>query len=182
MRVLSKDDVLKNKSKLFKELSSGAVFIYPTDTIYGIGCDATNESAVNRIRELKQRDSKPFSVIVPSKDWIRENCVILDKAAEWLKKLPGAYTFILPLRKQAVSKSVSEKNIGVRIPAHWISEFVAGYGRPVVTTSVNLSGRPSASSLLEFEKFSVDFVIFEGDKLGKPSTVVDLTSGEFVRR
>lgn len=181
MRIISKNDIIKNKPKFVKEILAGAVFIYLTDTIYGIGCDATNDSAVKKIRELKDRDKKPFSIIAPSIDWIRENCELSDKAKKWLLQLPGPYTLILQLKNPnavCAQTNMGMKTVGIRIPDHWISELVAGVGRPIITTSVNIAGKPPASTKQELEQFAVDFIIYEGDKQGKPSTIVDLISGE----
>ena len=76
------------------DIKHGAVFIYPTDTIYGLGCDATNEESVKKIKELKYRDKdKPMSVIAPSVDWIKEHCEVTDEMIE--KYLPGPYTLLL---------------------------------------------------------------------------------------
>ena len=71
MQIVTKEEFLGSKAFYLKRISGGAVFIYPTDTIYGIGCDATNDAAVKRIREIKHRSENPFSVAVPSKNWIK---------------------------------------------------------------------------------------------------------------
>lgn len=185
MRVLSKNYVIVNRPKIVKEIQQGAVFIYPTDTIYGIGCDATNSDAVSRIRELKQRDTNPFSVIAPSLDWIKENCEVSEKAKSWLVKLPGPYTLIFPLKNpSAVSSQTNRglKTLGVRIPDHWISSLAAELGKPIVTTSVNFVGKPPCTTRAEFEQFDVDFVIYEGDRQGKPSTIVDTVTEKVIQR
>jgi L-threonylcarbamoyladenylate synthase len=186
MHILSKNDVIREKVKVLNDINAGAVFIYPTDTIYGIGCDATNDASVRRLRELKARDKKPFSVIAPSMDWINENCAPSDKSKALLSKLPGPYTLIIPLknpRAVCAHANMGMKTIGVRIPDHWISELVAELNKPIITTSVNLSGQSPAFELSEFENFGVDFIIYEGEKRGKPSTVIDLTqNGKIVQR
>jgi len=186
MRLLSKNDVIKNKPGVIADILSGAVFIYPTDTIYGVGCDATNDRSVRRLREMKARDKKPFSVIVPSIEWINENCAPLGKAKALLLKLPGPYTLIVPLKNLnavCAHTNMGMKTLGVRIPDHWISELVAEINRPVITTSINLSGHPPASELSALQKFGADFIIYEGDKRGKPSTIIDLTqNGKVIQR
>jgi len=186
MRLLSKNDLIKHKPEVIAEILAGAVFIYPTDTIYGVGCDATNDLSVMRIRAMKARDTKPFSVIAPSIDWINENCTPSDKAKALLLKLPGPYTLIVPLKNlKAVCAhaNMGMKTLGVRIPDHWISELVAEINRPIITTSINLSGQPPAFDLPALQKFGADFIIYEGDKKGKPSTILDLTqNGKIVQR
>lgn len=174
MHILSKADC--QKPSILAEIKAGAVFIYPTDTIYGFGCDATNDKAIKRIRELKQREAKPFSIIAPSFEWIHQNCIVSDKAKAHLVKLPGPCTLILPLKTKAIAASVNNggNTVGVRIPNHWIATLVERLGRPIVTTSVNKSGLKPCTQLDQFQKFAVDFIIYEGDKAGSPSTVIDL--------
>ena len=99
MEVLTQTEVREHQNEIIEKIQNGALFIYPTDTIYGIGCNAQDEQAVAKIRELKGRFDQPFSVIVPSIDWIRENCVITKKTESWLQKLPGPFTLILKLKK-----------------------------------------------------------------------------------
>ncbi|MFH0973384.1 MAG: Sua5/YciO/YrdC/YwlC family protein, partial [Candidatus Micrarchaeota archaeon] len=99
-------DARKNKALAEKEIArairSGAVIVYPTDTVYGVGCDARCAAAVRRIRALKGRSfAKPFSVIAPNKKWIQENCALSPQAAEFLaKKMPEPYTMILRLKNK----------------------------------------------------------------------------------
>jgi len=182
MRVLSKEefeqekDIIKNKL-----LEENIVFIYPTDTIYGIGCNAQNKEAVERIRKIKEREDAPFSVIAPSIDWIKENCV-----AKWLDKLPGPYTLIFKKKKACVAENVCKDTLGVRIPDHWFSKFVSEVGVPIVSTSVNKSQEDFMTSMDDLDpdiKSKVDFIIFEGEIRSKPSKVVNLTNGaEIVQR
>ncbi|RJQ20736.1 Sua5/YciO/YrdC/YwlC family protein [Candidatus Woesearchaeota archaeon] len=177
------DDVRARLQEFLLHIASGAVFIHPTDTIYGIGCDATNTTSVERIRLLKQRDTKPFSVIAPSKKWILDNCRIKDQSA--LDKLPGPYTLIVPLaNKNAVSPAATMNldTLGVRIPAHWISELVAFFAKPIITTSVNLSGQKPANTLAELQKTATDFIIYEGEKTGNPSTIINTITGQILNR
>ena len=184
MQTYTWQEALKNKKELFEQLENKAIFIYPTDTIYGIGCDATNSKAVKQIRKIKEREDKPFSIIAPNFEWINKNCNT-SKAKKWLAKLPGPYTLILPLKKTKVvceETNNESKSLGVRIPNHWIADFVKEYGRPIITTSVNKTGEKSCNTLKELEKFSVDFIIYEGEKKGKPSTVIDLRNEEKIVR
>lgn len=170
-----------SKIDLKKALNSNKVVIYPTDTIYGIGCNATNSKSVKKVRLIKKRDSKPFSIIAPSKEWILKNCEV---KKEWLKVLPGPYTLILNLKNNScISKSVndSKKTLGVRIPDHWIKDIVKSLNFPIVSTSANTSGKKPMTSLKDLEPnilSKVDFIFFEGEKSGSPSTIIDYTSGE----
>src|SRR3989338_505765 len=126
MKTLSKEEFLKNVDFYINEMEKGKIFVYTTDTIYGIGCDATNPLSIKKIREIKMRNSKPFSIIVPSKEWIKENCVINFLAESWISKLPGRYTLILRLKKfnKVARKELLNDayTIGVRIPDIWFSQ------------------------------------------------------------
>ena len=182
MLVLTKKEFMEDREKWMKEILNGSVFIYPTDTIYGIGCNAKNDKAVLRVRQLKQRPENPFSIIAPRKEWIIENCEV-DGMGE-LSRLPGPYTFILSLNsKDIISEHVNpgSDTVGVRIPDNWFSDIVRELNVPIVTTSVNKSGKAFMTSLEDADediKNSVDLIIYEGPKKGKPSTIVSFDKKE----
>ena len=142
MQNISKEELKTEKLIFFNKIKQGALFIHPTDTIYGIGCNATNHNSVYNVREAKERYTAPFSVIVPSKDWIRENCEVNEAAEKWINKLPGPYTLILKLKNKdgiAPNVNMDMDTLGVRIPDHWFSEIVTDLGIPIVTTSANIT-------------------------------------------
>ena len=179
MRIVTIDEFRLNKDEFAEKLEEGQVFIYPTDTIYGIGCDATNEAAVLKLRNIKRQHDRPLSIIAPSINWIKENCVITSEVEEWLKKLPGPYTLILKLKnKKAIAQSVNDTgSIGVRIPKHEISRFVNYIGFPIVTTSANITGKMFMTSIEDLDseiKNRVDFFIDQGETRGTPSTIIYL--------
>jgi len=181
VRIITKEE-LRLDPRLLEELKS-SVFIYPTDTIYGIGCDATNEALVNRVRRIKNRQDQPFSVIIPNKNIVYEHCHADDKAKEWIDKLPGPYTLIFSVKKHFLAPSVNPGNhtAGIRIPNHWFTEFVKHMKVPIVTTSVNRSGEDFMTSLDDINpdiKKAVDFIIEDGALKGRPSTVVHLEEDE----
>jgi L-threonylcarbamoyladenylate synthase len=166
------------KKLLYEKKLKEHVFIYPTDTIYGIGCDATNEKLVERIRNIKKSKKQPFSVIAPSKKWIHENCVITPITEKWLKKLPGPYTLIIRLKnKNCVAKNVTcgMMTIGIRIPDNWMGRIAEDIGVPIITTSANITGGNFMTSLdnlgPEIRK-KVDLIIYQGEIKGTPSTLV----------
>ncbi|MBU0628628.1 MAG: threonylcarbamoyl-AMP synthase [Nanoarchaeota archaeon] len=182
MKILTKDEVEVNKQVILEVAKNGAVFIHPTDTIYGLGCNALREDCVEEVRRIKERPDTPFSVIAPSKQWIKENCVVSHEAEKWIKKLPGPYTLILK-SKNTVAKNIAPglDSLGVRIPEHWFSKVVEELGFPVVTTSANKSGGDFMTSLDNLDdgiKPKVEFVIYEGEKHGRPSNIIDLTGQE----
>ena len=188
MRVIEKEEYEERKDEIFAMISEGNVLIYPTDTIYGIGCDATNEDAVIKVRNIKERPEKPFSVIAPSKIWIRENCEVNEEAEEWLKKIPGSYTLILKMKSDNnIAKSVNpgKQSIGVRIPDHWISKMVNELGKPIITPSANISGKEFMTSLENLDpklKSMSRLCIYEGEKMGQPSTIVNLAEEDIKPR
>lgn len=184
MRVLTKDEFMLEKAKFIDEIRKGSIFVHPTDTIYGIGCSVLSSEAVNKVREVKQRRFMPFSILVPSKEWIFENCEVDDQAKEWIEKLPGAYTLILSLKnKNAIVPEVNNslRTVGVRIPDHWFSEFVKELGFPIITTSANVVAENFMTSIEDMDdriKGKVDFLVYEGEKKGRPSTIIDLSKKE----
>lgn len=177
-KVVTKEEFLLNKSQHYELLRDGALFVYPTDTIYGIGCNALDNEAVEKIRELKGRPEAPFSVIVPSKEWIEEHLDVTPTAREWLAKLPGPYTLIMKMKKQCVAPSVTAtQTLGVRMPKHWIQEAVAELGVPIVTTSVNKAGEPfmmSVEAMDDSIRDAVECIIDDGEKNGRPSQIIFL--------
>ena len=185
MKIIKASEFEDYKVGVIGKILEGAVFIYPTDTIYGIGCDATNFDAVAKLRLIKGLPGeKPVSVIAPSKQWILDNCVINDNVREYLEKLPGAYTLILKLKnKTIIAKNInfSSDTIGVRIPDHFISQVCAEIGKPIVTTSANIFGQKNMTCLDDMDesmKEKVDFVIDAGKLSGNASTLVYLDGKE----
>ncbi len=188
MDIISKDELHVQKDILYSRIRKGSLFIHPTDTIYGIGCDATNKESVFKVREAKNRYDSPFSIIAPSKQWIKKNCFVNDKAEKWLEKLPGPYTIVLKLKKKgsiAPNVNMDMDTIGVRIPDHWFSEFVKEINLPIITTSANVTNEnfmTSEDNLDQKISSQMEFMIYEGEKHGKPSTVVDVAGDEPVVR
>ena len=188
MEILTKTESQIKNTEIIEKIKSGAIFIHPTDTIYGLGCSALNKKAVAKIRELKERNETPFSVWVPSLKWIKENCVINKEAKEWLSQLPCPYTLILPLKnKKAIADNVAPRlnAIGVRYPEHWFGKTIEKAGVPLVTTSANKVGKPFMTSIKDLDpeiKVGVEFMIDEGEKKARPSKLINLVDGEVKER
>ncbi len=169
----------KLRKRIIEEIRNGKIFVYPTDTVYGLGCDATNEKAVQKLRKMKGSDH-PFSVITPSKKWIYDNLIV--KHEEYLKKLPGPYTLIfVKKRKNFLSLVSKSDSLGVRIPDHPLTEIIQRSERPFVTTSANLSGMKPIININSIpERIKADVIIDAGEIRGKPSTVIDLTGEKII--
>lgn len=177
-------DFIKYEKALVRAIRAGKTFIYPTDTIYGIGVDATNAKAVAKLRKIKNRDERPFLIAVPTLEWIWDNCEVSElQKHEIEKKLPGRYAFFLKL-KNLKSLAYSEVNplkdgtIGVRFFNHSFQKIITAAGRPFVTTSVNTTGEPFAENLDQMSPLirkEVDYIVYQGPIAGPPSTKIDFT-------
>jgi L-threonylcarbamoyladenylate synthase len=171
---------LELQERYYLPVLSRSLFIHPTDSHYSIGCDATNKLLVMRLRLLKRWHSQPFSVIAPSKDWIREN---LDVPEEALEHFPGPVTIVARLKNDtcvANDVHLGYGTLGVRIPDHWISQVVARLGVPVVTSCANKKAECLMTSLENADKQLVEasaVVLHEGPKNGRPTVFIDYTEG-----
>ncbi len=187
MIIVDKEQFLKQKKQFVQKLlHENFIFVYPTDTIYGIGCNANDEEAVQRIRALKEREQNPFSIIAPSKEWIAEHCIVHPNGYPWIKRLPGRYTLLFKIKKKDFADSINPNSdvIGIRIPDNWFSDLVPEFGVPIVSTSANLTGKPHMTSLENLPdsiKNGVDMIIYEGEKKANPSLIVDLSDPDEVK-
>lgn len=168
-----------NAKYLIERMKAGDIFIYPTDTVYGLGCNALKSGSVSEIKNIKGRDrDRPLSVIAPSKQWIYDHFEISKKS--YIQTLPGPFTFILNMKKRAVARNVNPvlKTLGVRIPYHAFSRLVQRANVPFITTSVNLSGKSPTREVNKIPRNILkraDFVIDDGFLHNQPSTIIDLT-------
>jgi L-threonylcarbamoyladenylate synthase len=173
MQILTPAEAKFRREEIRERILNVEIFIYPTDTIYGIGCNALNKNSVEKIREIKKRDEKPFSVIAPSFKWIEENCII---DLDMRKYLPGPYTIILKKKdKNFLSHISGTETIGIRIPDNEFTREIQKSGVPFVTTSVNISGEKPANKIEDISAEilkDVDFVFNSGKLSGKPSTLI----------
>ncbi len=178
--IITKSELMVDKERYAKAIHQGELFLHPTDTINGLGCNATNDKAVLKLRKIKGNHTGPFSVIAPSKQWIRDNCEMSEHAEKWLSRLPGPYTLIMKLKhKGAISKEVNNggDTLGIRIPDHWISEFVNFTKVPIITTSANLKGQEYVEDLDELHsdiKNNMTFMIYDVGGRKSPSDIVFL--------
>lgn len=173
--------------KALRVLQEGGVIIYPTDTIWGIGCDATNKAAVQRIYKIKQReDSLSMLVLVHSENMIPSYVEEVPEIAwELLEASDTPLTLIYPGAKNLAPNLVGEdKTIGIRVSE---DEFCQGlikrFRKPIVSTSANISGNKSPAHFGEIEKAlldEVDYVVkWRQDDYSKkvPSSIIKLGTG-----
>ncbi|AFY70616.1 Sua5/YciO/YrdC/YwlC family protein [Thalassoporum mexicanum PCC 7367] len=187
------------------ELRRGAVMLYPTDTVYAIGCDMQSKRAVERVRQIKQfSNNKPLTFLCESLSNIAHYGHVSDSAYRIMKSLiPGPYTFVLPTTK-LVPKIVMDpkrKTTGIRVPNHQVClALLRQLGNPIISTSANLDADtddmgdaikmdklkqkhkicalPQVELFDNFDKL-VDLIIDDGSEPGdRVSTVLDLTSDE----
>jgi tRNA threonylcarbamoyl adenosine modification protein (Sua5/YciO/YrdC/YwlC family) len=171
MDTVTLDRVMKSPERVIESIREGKIFIYPTDTVYGLGCNALLGDRVLKIRQIKSSD-KPFSVIAPSKNWIREHT-----EARGLERLPGPYTLILKKKDPSFLKEASATDkLGIRIPDHQFWNLVSKAGVPFITTSANQSEKPMNSTPTPLD--GVDIVIDAGPLGTTASRVLDMTGQE----
>ncbi len=171
-----------------KAILKGGVIVYPTDTLYGIGCDATNAKAVKKVYEIKKRgEDAPLSVLMPDLKMIRDYCIVRSSDEVYLHEhLPGPYTFILRCREGKEIPASRNGKLGVRVPNHFFCITLSRQcGVPIVSTSANISGKNPAKEIGGVDKEVLKGVAVAIDggacKYGKPSTVVDLIDSKVVR-
>jgi tRNA threonylcarbamoyl adenosine modification protein (Sua5/YciO/YrdC/YwlC family) len=183
-------------------LRAGAVMLYPTDTVYAIGCDLNSKSAVERVRRIKElSNDKPLTFLCPSLSNIAQYAQVTDTAYRIMKRLiPGSYTFVLPTTKLVPRLVMNPKRrtTGIRVPDHAVCQaLLAALGNPIISTSAHAPedeeaiGKAKKQDQLSqaelFDRFDklVDVIVDNGaEPTYQVSTILDLTSDEpvMVRR
>lgn len=173
--------------KAVEVLKNGGVIAYPTETIYSLGADVSNEKAIQKIFDLKGRSfDKPLSVMVSSFDMIENIAVVSEGNRTMIRKLlPGSVTVLL-LKKDDILNVITKGSnlIGIRFPkkeeAREAIEIIEQAGFPIITTSVNVSGEKEALNVDEIN-LAVDFIVKGECKYKIVSTVVDLVDKKILR-
>ena len=140
-------------------LKKGDIILYPTDTVWGIGCDATNASAVSKVYALKQRaDTKAMIVLVPEEQWILNYVAEpKPKVADYIKGITKPTTVIYESAKNLAPNLIAaDGTIAIRIcKANFAQQLMKAFGKPIVSTSANISGLPTP---LCFKDISLDII------------------------
>lgn len=177
-------------SAALKALDEGGVIAYPTEAVYGLGCDPSNTDALQRILDIKSREAhKGFILIAARQDQLAPFLAPMTPA--WQAQLdaawPGPVTFILPAASNVSPLLSGQRDtLAVRVSAHpLVNQLCTAYGGAVVSTSANRSGLPALSTGLDVEKVfkdSID-VIIDGKvgQLSSPTRIIDVRTGQRLR-
>ena len=164
----------------------GAIGVFPTETFYGLGGNALDQSVVKRVFACKQRPVEKSLLILIKKDWLLDFAVVEEKAENLIDEFwPGALTIVLPAKNNLPDFLRGPGNtIAVRhSPSRLVDELLGNLNKPLIGTSANLSGQPSCQTVDEtYEQLghSVDFCLDGGmTKGGLPSTLVDASKPDF---
>jgi tRNA threonylcarbamoyl adenosine modification protein (Sua5/YciO/YrdC/YwlC family) len=182
--------IQKNNSEIIQltcnALDSGAVILFPFDTVYGLICDANNEKAVEKIFSIKKRSElKVLGLAASDMQMIEDVAVLTENQSDYiLGKISGPYTFLVKAKKatEISTKCIKNGIIGVRVPdCPLLLETIRSFGKPVAQTSANISGQSNCYSVDEFlmqykSNNEIDLLIDAGELPQKnPSTIIDLT-------
>jgi len=188
IKIYNENPNAKAIDKVVRVLRKGGIIIYPTDTVYGLGCDITNTKGLERIARIKRVKlaKANFSFICKDLSNLSDYVKQIDTPTYKILKraLPGAYTFILPGNNKLPRAFKNKKTVGIRVPDNAIArEIVNALGNPIVSTSIydedELIEYTTDPELI-FEKWQklVDVVIDGGFGDNQPSTVIDLSKDE----
>jgi len=186
----------KNEIVLIADyLNKGKVFVYPTDTIYGIGCLALNGPGMKKINRMKERKNvRAFIVLVNSINMVKKYCRVSQKQEKILKTIwPGPVTVILECKKDLPREIFGEKydkagknTLGVRLPKNdFLIKIIKKTGAPIVSTSLNVQGgkildRPVGLEKI-FKKVLPDLVVDAGELKGEASRIIDIRDCENIK-
>ena len=185
------DNPEKRKIKTIVEcLKDGGTVIYPTDTVYGLGCDIHNLKAVEKVARIKgvKAEKTSFSFICYDLKHIAEYAKVENECYKLMKQtLPGAYTFILQASSNVpkLLKSKTKKTVGIRVPNHNIPrDIVQALGNPIITTSLKSDSNfeeyiADPEAIYEHYKHDVDIIVNGGPGKLEASTIIDCTTDEF---
>ena len=171
-------------------LRAGGLILYPTDTVWGIGCDATSQAAVQKVYDLKRSgEKKSMIALVGRVQDVGRYAEVPDVAMQLLELSDKPLTLILPKAGGVAPNLIPEEGtLGIRVPQHeFCQALLRRFGRPIVSTSANITGEPAPARVGEISKAilkGVDYVVSrasEGSPTGKPSSIIALGAGGEVK-
>ena len=188
IKIYEENPNLREIDKVIKVLKRGGLIIYPTDTVYGLGCDISNLKALERVARIKgvKLEKANFSFICKDLSNLSDYVKQIDTSTFKILKraLPGPYTFILPGSKSLPNPFKKRKTVGIRVPDNNIAlEIVNQLGNPIISTSIHdedevLEYTTDPELILEKWFDLVDLVIDGGYGDNEPSTVIDLSEDQ----
>ena len=177
--------------QLLADFNQGRIFAYPTEAVYGLGCDPDNEAAVLELLRLKQRPMSKGLILVASNysqllNYVDDNAIPMDRRTEIFSSWPGPNTWLLPASKSAPAWITGGSElIAVRVSQHpLIQELCQLFAKPLVSTSANVTTQPAAMSADQVVTQFDDQVVLIDGKLGgalKPSMIRHGISGAVIR-
>ncbi|MCD6226699.1 MAG: threonylcarbamoyl-AMP synthase [Candidatus Aenigmarchaeota archaeon] len=162
-------------------LKNGGICIYPTETCYGLGCDATNEKAIKKLRKIKKmNDEKKISIIVSSLEMIKKYGRVTRRVEKIVNLFMPAPLTLVIRKKKSIPDILNKDEIAFRIPNNLVAlKLVKEFGKPITATSANITAKPSIYTFDKIRKVfegKVDIILDGGDlPLEPPSTIVDMT-------
>lgn len=182
-------------NKALEVLKNGGVILYPTDTIWGLGCDATNVEAVEKMLKIKNRPAEKSLIVLLDVDSKLQSYIaeVPEVAYDLIEYAENPLTIVFPGAKNLASNVINaDGSVGIRIVKHdFCTSVIQRFRKPIVSTSANLSGQPSPKFFDDIDPEileSVDLVVdFEQENrtVKKPSTIMKLSPGgqfEFIRK
>ena len=177
---------------VLQALQQGGVIAYPTEAVYGLGCDPDNEIAVAALLAIKQRPIEKGLILVAANysqllPYVDDKAIPLEKRYQIFSSWPGHISWVLPASKTAPKWITGQfDSIAVRVSAHpVVQQLCSAYGKPLVSTSANLSGQPAITDKAELQQSLGDKLsaIMPGPLGGatQPSQIRDALSGNIVR-
>jgi L-threonylcarbamoyladenylate synthase len=182
-------------NKALEVLKNGGVILYPTDTIWGLGCDATNVEAVDKLLSIKNRPAEKSLIILLDVDSKLQSYIteVPEVAYDLIEYAENPLTIVFPGAKNLAPNVINvDRSVGIRIVKHdFCTPLIQRFRKPIVSTSANLSGKPSPKffddidpEILELVDLVVNFEQ-ENRNIKKPSTIMKLSPGgqfEFIRK
>lgn len=183
--MIKRDTVKNDIEKMVKVLGEEGVILYPTDTVWGLGCDATSSAAVEKIFRIKKRsDSKSLIILVSNEKMLKEYVAVMpDAAMEIIKNPVRPATIIYPgARNLAPAVIAADGSVGIRVTRNrFCLSLIKRFGKPIVSTSANISGEAAPSNFSEISQEIIDkadYVAFTGRDIRrrrKASRVIRIT-------
>ncbi|WP_406683586.1 L-threonylcarbamoyladenylate synthase [Seonamhaeicola sp. MEBiC1930] len=190
IRIYEENPNQKEVDRVVSILKKGGLIIYPTDTVYGLGCDITNLKALEKVAKIKgvKLEKANFSFVCHDLSNLSDYVKQIDTSVFKILKraLPGPYTFVLPGSKSLPNPFKKKKTVGIRVPNNNIAlEIVRELGNPIISTSIYdedevIEYTTDPELILEKWSHLVDAVIDGGYGGNEPSTVIDLSGEELL--